>query len=415
MRRARGSRWWPTRSRSWRRRRRGRPRTSPGGCRPSRPTPAARWRRSGRSATVIAQINDYQLTIARAVEEQTATTKEMSRSVAEAAAGTDRDRREHHRGLHGGRSPPPRRWPQTRVAVDELSRMAADLRTTVARLHPLSRRSCPTPWSAPRPSASTWSGCPPAGTSPTSCSPAWAPTPDHLRRLAAAHPVATGPRRSVAGGSPARPAVRELAATGVPSRLRSAPARTRRPGPRPWSHCWSRARSGTPRRWSGCSGTTSSGRSPRAAVLVGARRRGAGRRRAGRRRRRRLGERPGRRPGPAVAPCAAVGRVARCPTPTSVPAGTAVRDLLDRLAALDGRVRGPLAGRRRRGTRRARRSWAAAMHDASWAAHVSGRTRALAAAQLLAVRRLPGRPASPPATAPAGCGTPSPAACRAWR
>ena len=33
-----------------------------------------------------------------------------------------------------------------------------------------------------------------------------------------------------------------------------------------------------------------------------------------------------------------------------------------------------------------RRPWAAAMHEASWAAHVSGRTRALAAAQLRAVQ-----------------------------
>jgi hypothetical protein len=31
------------------------------------------------------------------------------------------------------------------------------------------------------------------------------------------------------------------------------------------------------------------------------------------------------------------------------------------------------------------RGWAAAMHEASWAAHVSGRTRALATAQLQAV------------------------------
>jgi methyl-accepting chemotaxis protein len=39
-------------------------------------------------STIIASINDYQLTIASAVEEQTATTTEMSRSVAEAATGT---------------------------------------------------------------------------------------------------------------------------------------------------------------------------------------------------------------------------------------------------------------------------------------------------------------------------------------
>ena len=37
---------------------------------------------------VISQINDYQTTIASAVEEQTATTNEMNRSVGEAATGT---------------------------------------------------------------------------------------------------------------------------------------------------------------------------------------------------------------------------------------------------------------------------------------------------------------------------------------
>ena len=39
-------------------------------------------------SAIIATINDYQLTIASAVEEQTATTNEMSRSVAEAATGS---------------------------------------------------------------------------------------------------------------------------------------------------------------------------------------------------------------------------------------------------------------------------------------------------------------------------------------
>ncbi|NKY11463.1 methyl-accepting chemotaxis protein [Cellulomonas hominis] len=42
----------------------------------------------GEIATIIASINDYQLTIASAVEEQTATTTEMSRSVTEAATGS---------------------------------------------------------------------------------------------------------------------------------------------------------------------------------------------------------------------------------------------------------------------------------------------------------------------------------------
>jgi len=37
---------------------------------------------------IITQINDYQTTIASAVEEQTATTSEMTRNVAEAAASS---------------------------------------------------------------------------------------------------------------------------------------------------------------------------------------------------------------------------------------------------------------------------------------------------------------------------------------
>ena len=42
----------------------------------------------GEIATIIGSINDYQLTIASAVEEQTATTNEMSRNVAEASTGS---------------------------------------------------------------------------------------------------------------------------------------------------------------------------------------------------------------------------------------------------------------------------------------------------------------------------------------
>ena len=43
-----------------------------------------------RISEVIAQINDFQTTIASAVEEQTATTGEMSRSIAEVANGSSR-------------------------------------------------------------------------------------------------------------------------------------------------------------------------------------------------------------------------------------------------------------------------------------------------------------------------------------
>ena len=51
----------------------------------------------GQIGKIINQINDIQNTIASAVEEQTATTGEISRNVAEAAKGQQRDRPEHHR------------------------------------------------------------------------------------------------------------------------------------------------------------------------------------------------------------------------------------------------------------------------------------------------------------------------------
>jgi methyl-accepting chemotaxis protein len=47
-----------------------------------------RWGRSVRSSEVIARIADMQTTIASAVEEQTATTNEIGRNVAEAARGS---------------------------------------------------------------------------------------------------------------------------------------------------------------------------------------------------------------------------------------------------------------------------------------------------------------------------------------
>ena len=84
---------------------------------------------------IVAQISDRQTTIASAVEEQTATTNEMSRSVQEAASGSTRDRRRTSPASPPPRTPPPRRSTQTRTAVDELSRMAADLRTTVGTVH----------------------------------------------------------------------------------------------------------------------------------------------------------------------------------------------------------------------------------------------------------------------------------------
>jgi len=72
------------------------------------------------------------------------------------------------------------------------------------------------------------------------------------------------------------------------------------------------------------------------------------------------------------------------PRPDLGPATPALTELLDAVRALDE------SGRRRWRSavdagRAQRRPWAAAMHGAAWAAHVSGRTRTLAAAQLLAV------------------------------
>jgi methyl-accepting chemotaxis protein len=86
----------------------------------------------GRISEIIGSINDYQLTIASAVEEQTATTNEMSRSVQEAAGGST-EIATNITGVSAAASSTTEALGQTRQAVDELSRMASDLRTTVAR------------------------------------------------------------------------------------------------------------------------------------------------------------------------------------------------------------------------------------------------------------------------------------------
>ncbi len=77
-------------------------------------------------------------------------------------------------------------------------------------------------------------------------------------------------------------------------------------------------------------------------------------------------------------------RVGPVPLPDLGPATTALLGMLEHLAAADPVV----LGRWRVAVdevRDTRQDWAAAMHGASWAAHVSGRTRALAAAVLAAV------------------------------
>ena len=96
------------------------------------PRTAAEEDRHHEQLAHLAQISDRQATIASAVEEQTATTQEMSRSVAEAAngAGQIADNITSVSTAAGSTTPA---LTQTRSAVDELSRMAAELRSTVGR------------------------------------------------------------------------------------------------------------------------------------------------------------------------------------------------------------------------------------------------------------------------------------------
>ncbi|MGY1729171.1 methyl-accepting chemotaxis protein [Geodermatophilus sp. SYSU D01062] len=86
----------------------------------------------GEISQIVAQISDRQTTIASAVEEQTATTNEMSRSVQEAAQGSGQIA-DNITGVSTAADSTTQALTQTRTAVDELSRMAADLRTSVAR------------------------------------------------------------------------------------------------------------------------------------------------------------------------------------------------------------------------------------------------------------------------------------------
>jgi methyl-accepting chemotaxis protein len=83
---------------------------------------------------IIGRISDYQNTIASAVEEQTATTNEIGRSVAEAAKGSSEIARnittvaEAARGTTQGAS-------NTNQAAAELARMATELQQLVGRFH----------------------------------------------------------------------------------------------------------------------------------------------------------------------------------------------------------------------------------------------------------------------------------------
>ncbi|MGY1687496.1 methyl-accepting chemotaxis protein [Geodermatophilus sp. SYSU D00867] len=85
-----------------------------------------------RISAVIGEINDFQATIAAAVEEQTATTNEMNRNVAEAAGGS-RDIATAIGGLAAGTQQTGARVADAQRAAAELARMSGELQEAVAR------------------------------------------------------------------------------------------------------------------------------------------------------------------------------------------------------------------------------------------------------------------------------------------
>jgi methyl-accepting chemotaxis protein len=83
-------------------------------------------------STVIAEINDFQATIAAAVEEQTATTNEMNRNVAEAASGSQ-GIAAAITGLAAGTQETNQRVSEAQRAAGELARMSSELQDAVSR------------------------------------------------------------------------------------------------------------------------------------------------------------------------------------------------------------------------------------------------------------------------------------------
>ena len=84
----------------------------------------------GQIAAIIASINDYQMTIASAVEEQTATTNEMSRGVTEAATGAG-EIAANITGVATAAQSTTEVLTQMETAIRELAEMSEDLRGRV--------------------------------------------------------------------------------------------------------------------------------------------------------------------------------------------------------------------------------------------------------------------------------------------
>ncbi|MBB3677064.1 methyl-accepting chemotaxis protein [Modestobacter versicolor] len=86
----------------------------------------------GQISSVIGEINDFQATIAAAVEEQTATTNEMNRNVAE-AAGSSRSIATAISGLAAGTAETNQRVEDAQRSAAELARMSDELQHAVSR------------------------------------------------------------------------------------------------------------------------------------------------------------------------------------------------------------------------------------------------------------------------------------------
>jgi methyl-accepting chemotaxis protein len=86
----------------------------------------------GEISQIIQRINDYQVTIASAVEEQTATTAEMSRSIGEAAGGSSTIAANIN-GVAQSAEATSSTLIEADAAVSQLNRVAGDLRTVAER------------------------------------------------------------------------------------------------------------------------------------------------------------------------------------------------------------------------------------------------------------------------------------------
>ncbi|HEX8630733.1 MAG TPA: methyl-accepting chemotaxis protein [Catenuloplanes sp.] len=86
----------------------------------------------GHIAEIIGRISDYQLTISTAVEQQAATTAEMSRNVTEAAAGSG-EIASNITGVATAANVTNESVTQAKVAIAELSRMSSDLQQMIGQ------------------------------------------------------------------------------------------------------------------------------------------------------------------------------------------------------------------------------------------------------------------------------------------